>query len=108
MGEVSVFDAYRIERLLHDQLQEGDKLESLARDDATGAYWVLTGRELLVVQDDEIGTRFARGQLGGHVESTPVGDVFRLRSAGGDVAIGTFRKPNRLSRTIAAALEQGS
>lgn len=105
MAEVSVFDAYQVQRVLRGHLAEGDALETLARDDATGAFWVLTGRELIVVRDQQISDRMAIDGLTGEVETTDAGVTVRVR--GGDTSkalIGTFRKAGRFTRSLAALL----
>jgi len=100
-----VFDAYQVQRALRGHLAEDDVMEMLARDDATGAYWVLTGRELLLVQDQQIGDRFARDELSGSVETSEVAVTVRIRGGESRPALlGTFRKPNRLTRALEEVL----
>ena len=55
-----MFDAYQVQRALRGHLAAGDALETLARDDATGVFWVLTGPELVLVKDLEIDERIPR------------------------------------------------
>ena len=101
-----MFEAYQVQRALRGHLAEDDALETLARDDATGAFWVLTHREVLVVQDQQISERIAREALEGDVEATDVGVTVRLRGPDARKAlVGTFRKPNRFTTALAAMLE---
>jgi len=107
MAEVSVFDAYQVQRALRGHLADGDAMETLARDDATGTFWVLTHQELVLVGDQEIQGRIPREALAGTVEITDVAVSIRLR--GGDqrtATVGTFRKPNRLTRAIAELIDE--
>ena len=100
-----MFDAYQVQRALRGHLADDDAMELLARDDATGAYWVLTRRELLVVKDQQIGERMARDQLAGSVEVSDVAVTVRIRRGESRAALlGTFRKPNRLTRALDAVL----
>jgi hypothetical protein len=107
MAEVSVFDAYQVQRALRGHLADGDALETLARDDATGVFWVLTRRELILVEDLQPGERVAREALAGDAETTDVGVTVRLRGSDGRKAlVGTFRKPNRLTNALAELLQR--
>jgi len=100
-----VFDAYQVQRALRGHLADDDAMELLARDDATGAYWVLTRRELLLVQDQQIGERVARDDLAGSIEVSDVAVTVRIRGRESRAALlGTFRKPNRLTRALADVL----
>jgi hypothetical protein len=102
MAEVSVFDAYQVQRALRGHLADGDAMEMLARDDATGAYWVLTHHELILVKDQEVGDRLSRHGLAGSIEVTDVAVTVRVRGGEPRTALlGTFRKPNRLTRALA-------
>src|SRR4051794_29545350 len=102
MADVSVFDAYQVQRALRGHLADGDAMETLARDDATGTFWVLTHQELVLVRRQEIQGRIPRDARAGTAEVTAVGVSIRLR--GGEQPtplVGTFRKPTRLTRAIA-------
>jgi hypothetical protein len=102
MAEVSVFDAYQVQRALHGHLADDDAMVMLARDDATGAFWVLTRRELILVKDQEVGERMSRDELTGSVEVTDMAVTVRVRGSDPRTALlGTFRKPNRLTRALA-------
>ena len=101
-----MFDAYQVQRVLRGHLADGDAMETLARDDATGGYWVLTHDELLVVQDQQIAERMPRVTLAGEVETTDVAVTIRLRGADRSrTMVGTFRKANRLTKALAAILD---
>jgi len=105
MAEVSVFDAYQVQRVLRGHLADDDAMELLARDDATGAYWVLTRRELLLVKDQQIGERIGREELAGSVEVSDVAVTVRIKGGESRAALlGTFRKPNRLTRALGEVL----
>src|SRR3954452_12470699 len=116
MAEVSVFDAYQVQRALRGHLAEDDAMEMLARDDATGVYWVLTRRELILVKDNRLGERIPRDRLrgggagndpavagGGRSAAAP--DWAVPARAGGNAPrmtlLAPFRKPNRLTRALA-------
>jgi hypothetical protein len=102
MAEVSVFDAYQVQRALRGHLADDDAMEMLARDDATGVYWVLTRRELVLVKDNRIGERIPRERLGGIVDVTDLAVTARVRGSDPRMTlVGTFRKPNRLTRALA-------
>lgn len=104
-----MFDAYQVQRALRGHLAEGDALETLARDDATGVFWVLTGRELILVEDLQVAGRIARDTLAGEVEVTDVGITVRVRGADTRTPLlGTFRKPGRFTNALAEALEGGA
>src|SRR5690348_268091 len=106
MSEVSVFDAYQVQRVLRGHLADGDAMETLARDDATGGYWVLTHEELLVVQDQQIAERMPRATLAGEVETTEVAVTIRVRGADRNrTMVGTFRKANRLTNALAGIID---
>src|SRR3954451_11271970 len=90
MAEVSVFDAYQVQRALRGHLAEDDAMEMLARDDATGVYWVLTRRELVLVKDNRIGDRIPRDRLPGTLEVTALSVTARGR---GGPARGNGRRP---------------
>jgi hypothetical protein len=109
MSEVSVFDAYQVQRTLRGHLADGDAMETLARDDATGAHWVLTHQALLVVQDQQIIDRIPREAIAGEVEVADVGVTIRLRGSDRKkTMVGTFRKPNRLTKALAEVIEGGA
>src|SRR3954447_22463215 len=98
LSEVSVFDAYQVQRALRGHLAEGDAMETLARDEATGSYWVLTRLELVLVKDQQPVQRMPRAGLRGEVEVTDVAVTVRLQDAeSGKGVVGTFRRPNRLT-----------
>lgn len=100
-----MFDAYQVQRALRGHLAEGDGLQTLARDDATGVFWALTGRELILVQDLQVADRIARDTLAGEVEVTDVGVTVRVRDTQTRKAlVGTFRKPNRFTTALAEAV----
>jgi hypothetical protein len=106
MAEVSVFDAYQVQRALRGHLADDDALETLARDDATGAFWVLTRAELIVMRDMQIGERIPRGALVGEVEVSDVAVTIRLRATDAAPAlVGTFRKPNRFTKALGEVVE---
>jgi hypothetical protein len=108
MAEVSVFDAYQVQRALRGHLADDDVLETLARDDATGAFWVLTRRELIIVLDQRVRERAERGAIEGDVETTDVAVTVRLRPAAANrTIVGTFRKPNRLTRALSEIIGTG-
>jgi hypothetical protein len=109
MAEVSVFDAYQVQRALRGHLADDDAMETLARDDATGAYWVLTHRELVLVKDHEVGERISRDELAGAVEAADVAITVRVHGGEPRTAlVGTFRKPNRLTRALAEIIGEAS
>ena len=104
-----MFDAYQVQRALREHLADDDALETLARDDATGVFWVLTRRELVLLADLQIAERVPRAALAGEVETTDVGVTVRLRAGEGRKALlGTFRKPNRFTRALGEVLEGGA
>jgi len=106
MAEVSVFEAYQVQRALRGHLADGDAMQTLARDDATGVFWVLTERELILVENLQVGDRLTRDELAGEVDATDVGVTVRLRTTDGPKAlVGTFRKPNRLTNALAELFE---
>ena len=106
---MSVFDAYQVQRVLRGHLADGDAMETLARDDATGAYWVLTHEEFLVVQDQQIAERMPRAALAGEVETTEVAVTIRLQGADRNrTMVGTFRKANRLTKALAEIIDQAA
>ena len=101
-----MFDAYQVQRALRGHLADDDALETLARDDATGAFWVLTRGELIVLKDMQVAERISRAVLAGETEITDVGVTVRLQASEGSPAlVGTFRKPNRFTKALAEALE---
>lgn len=103
-----MFDAYQVQRVLRGHLAADDALETLARDDATGAFWVLTRLELVLVQDRRISARLPRGAMAGEVESNDAGVTVRLRGPDGSKGlVGTFRKPSRFTASLAAILAGG-
>jgi hypothetical protein len=103
MAEASVFDAYQVQRALRGHLADDDAMETLARDDGTGTYWVLTHHDLVLVRDHEVGDRIGRDQLAGTVAVTDVAVTVRVRGGEPRTAlVGTFRKPNRLTRALTA------
>jgi hypothetical protein len=109
MAEVSVFDAYQVQRALRGHLADDDALETLARDDATGAFWVLTRAELIVMSDMQLSERIPRDALVGEVEVTDVAVTARLRATDSSPALlGTFRKPNRFTTALGEVLERGA
>lgn len=104
-----MFDAYQVQRVLRGHLADDDALETLARDDATGAFWVLTQLELVVVQNQQIAERVARDALEGDVEATDAGVTVRVRGTGSSKAlVGTFRKANRFTGALAAILDSST
>lgn len=104
-----MFDAYQVQRALRGHLAAGDALETLARDDATGVFWVLTGLELVLVKDLEIDERIPRDALEGEIDVTDVGITVRLRGTDTRKAlVGTFRKPSRLTKALGEALDHGA
>ena len=106
MSEVSVFDAYQVQRALRGHLADGDAMQSLARDEATGTYWVLTGLELLLVKDQQPLLRWPREALRGEVVAGDVAETVRLQGAGsGQPVLGTFRKANRLTKALAEIVQ---
>jgi hypothetical protein len=106
MSEVSVFDAYQVRRALREHLPEDDAMETLARDDGTGAYWVLTTRSLVLVRDQQVVEHLPREQIAGDIEQSDVGVTVRVRGDdAGKVLVGTFRKANRLTAALAAIVE---
>ena len=106
MAEVSVFDAYQVQRALRGHLADDDALETLARDDATGAFWVLTRAELIIMKDMQIGERIPRGDLAGEVEVTDIAVTVRLSATDASPAmVGTFRKRNRFTKALGEVLE---
>jgi hypothetical protein len=69
-------------------------------------FWVLTGLELVLVQELQVVERSARAELAGEVEVTDVGVSVRLRATDARKSlVGTFRKPNRLTKALAEVLE---
>ncbi len=108
MSEVSVFDAYQVQRALRGHLADGDAMETLARDEATGTYWVLTHLELVLVDDGQITDRLPRESLAGSVEVNEVAVTVRLRGSEAKGLVGTFRKPNRLTNALADLVQDGS
>ena len=102
-----MFDAYQVQRALRGHLADGDAMETLARDDATGVFWVLTKQELVLVKDMQIADRLPRAQLAGEVARTDVAVTARVRGADGKkLLMGTFRKPNRLTQALAEIVDQ--
>lgn len=102
-----MFDAYQVQRALRGHLADGDAMETLARDDATGVFWVLTSQELVLVKDMQIADRLPRAQLSGEVERTEVAVTARVRGADAKTLLmGTFRKPNRLTHALAEIVDQ--
>lgn len=102
-----MFDAYQVQRALRGHLADGDVMETLARDDATGAFWVLTRHELVLVKDMQVADRVPRAELAGEVERTDVAVTARVRGADGKkLLMGTFRKPNRLTEALAEILNE--
>ena len=101
-----MFDAYQVQRALRGHLAEGEALETLARDDVTGAFWVLTARELILLKDLQVEERIPRESLEGEIEITDVGVTVRLWGADArKPLVGTFRKANRLTKALGEALE---
>ena len=105
MPEANVFDAYRANKALDGQLRPGDSLQVVAVDDVTGDCWVVTGLEVIVVADGEIRSRFDLDKLQGEVSQTAAGVEVRLRApVTGTLSIAAFRRPNRVTERLAAAL----
>jgi hypothetical protein len=106
MAEASVFVAYQVQRALRGHLAEDDAMQMLARDDATGVFWVLTRRELVLVKNMQIEDRLPRAELTGDVEVTDVTVTVRVRTADrSKVVMGTFRKRNRLTEALAEIVD---
>jgi len=106
MTEVSVFDAYQVQRALRGHLADDDAMETIARDEATGSYWVLTHRELILVKDQQVGDRLARDEIAGSIDRNDVAVSVRLRGhEPGTAIVGTFRKPNRLTNALAEIVQ---
>ncbi|HET7531302.1 MAG TPA: hypothetical protein VFJ98_10120 [Mycobacteriales bacterium] len=96
-----MFDAYQVQRALRGHLAEDDVMENLARDEATGAFWVLTRRELLIVKDLQIVDRLDRTAVAGEVSTSDVGVTVRVRGSDrAKVLVGTFRKACRLTDAL--------
>jgi hypothetical protein len=101
MPDVTVFDVYRIRQALRGHLADGDRVSTTACDDVTRHYWALTTQELIVLSGDTIVHRFAVDTLAGDGETNDSATTLRVRDpATGAVVIGTFRKPNELTRTV--------
>ena len=102
-----MFDAYQVQRALRGHLADGDAMETLARDDATDVFWVLTRQDLVLVKDMQIADRLSRAELAGEVERTDVAVTVRVRGGDGKKRLmGTFRKPNRLTEALADIVDQ--
>lgn len=100
-----MFDAYRANKALEGQLRPGDSLQAVAVDDVTGDYWVVTGQEVVVISGGDIRTRFDLEVLNGEVSTTSAGVEVRLRNmTTGDLSIGAFRRPNKVTERLKAQL----
>lgn len=104
-----MFDAYRASRALEGHLADGDALQMVASDDVTRNYWCVTKQDLIVVAGDAIVARLPLERLHGQVRSTANGTEVRVTdNKGGPVLIASFRRPNKVTKQIAALLADGS
>ena len=100
-----MFDAYRANRALEGHLAEGDSLQVAASDDVTGNFWCLTNQDLVVLNGDSIVARVPLERMHGEVRSMPSGTEARITDTkGGPVLIASFRRPNKLTKALAALL----
>ena len=98
--------ARRVRRTLADQLAAGDTVETIERDEVNGDYWVLTSRELVQLTGGRIAARIALDDITGEITGKPIGITVQVRSRRdtGALMLTTFRKPNDLTRRLAAML----
>jgi hypothetical protein len=99
---VTVFDAYRASKALEGHLSEGDSMQNVAVDDVSRDYWVITGHELILLADTVIKVRYPLDQLAGEVVTTQTGVEVRVRAGKTELAIASFRRPNKVTERLAA------
>ncbi|MDQ1698401.1 MAG: hypothetical protein QOG34_264 [Frankiaceae bacterium] len=103
--------ARRLRRALRDDLPATEPIEAYARDDTQGDYWVLTGRELIVLGGAPLAPRgrVLLNDVVGAVTPATVGISAHVRSrtGSGAILIGAFRTPNGVTRRLAALLDPG-
>lgn len=88
------------------QLQPGDEIKAIARDEIARDYWVLTSREVLRVRQGVVVQRLALAGAAGAVTEQQIGVTIRVhtRQPSDGHMVGTFRSHNDLTRRLAAVL----
>jgi hypothetical protein len=108
MGKGLGFGGRRARAAARAQLQPGDAIQAMARDEIARDYLVLTDRELLRVRQGVVVQRLAVTNAGGAVTEQPIGVTIRVhtRQPSDGHMVSTFRTHNDLTRRLADILGQ--
>jgi hypothetical protein len=109
MPDMTVFDLHRVRQALREHLGEDDKVTTTACDDVTRHYWALSRNELFVLDGDVVVHRLPLSGVVGSVTDDESGTTLRLRDAqSSSTVIGSFRKPNQLTRALKGIVERSA
>lgn len=106
MGDRLGLGGRRARRVVRAQLQPGDVIEAVARDEIARDYLVLTNRELIRLRQGVVVQRISVVNAGGAVTEQAIGVTIRVhtRQPSDGHMVSTFRTHNDLTRRLAAVL----